>query len=290
MPANSIPSILGAKGANVQQMTATHNVNIKIPDRESRKEGETEVTLTLSGLPEGIAAAKAEIVSLLPVSEEIPLPASMHRFVIGKKGAGISKIQEDFNVRLEIPRPEEARDVIVVRGKQENIAKVRKHLEDRMPEFRDSLEKAHQEQVTVDPKYHRQLIGPGGSLVNKLRANHDVMIDFPRENSEQKDVIVLTGYPDKCQACKEEILQLVKEYESEVTKPVEIHHSVHGRIIGSKGSGVRKMQEDFKVRINFPSDKTSNTLEVSGAAENVDSCIERLKLIEEEFVSFYFFR
>ena len=70
-----------------------------------------------------------------------------------------------------------------------------------------------------------------------------------------------------------------------MTKTVDIHHIVHGRIIGSKGAGVKKLQENYKVRIVFPNDKQSNTLEVSGLETDVDNCIEQLKQVQEEYVS-----
>lgn len=284
VPGNAIPSILGPRGANIQQLTADHRVNVKIPERGNRKEGETTVTVTVSGLPENVSAALAAIRELLPVSEEIPLPAAMHRFVIGKKGTGIRELQDEFNVRLDIPRGEDVKDSIVARGKKENIDRVRAALTERMPEYESLLERNQQLEVEVDSKHHRMLIGAAGATVTKLREKYDVQLDFPRDGSAKPNTIVLTGYPSKCEECRDAILEMVNDFENMVTEKVDIHHSVHGRIIGSGGAGVKKLQQDFGVRINFPSDKSSNTLEVTGGETGVHDCIDQLKLIEEENV------
>jgi ribosomal protein S3 len=282
VPGSSIPTILGTRGANVQQLTADHDVDVKIPERGNRKEGEANVTIKVTGLPENVDAAIADIKELLPIEEEIAIPATLHRFLIGKKGTGIRELQDEFNVRLDIPRGDEVKDVIIVRGKRENIDRVRGAITQKMPEYMDLLERNQQLEVEVDAKHHRMLIGAGGATVRKMREVYDVQLDFPKEKSSKPNVIVLTGYQKKCEECRDHILNLVQEYESMKTVTIDVHHAVHGRIIGAKGAGVRKLQEDYNVRINFPSNKSSNTLEIVGGEQGVADCIDQLKLIEEE--------
>ena len=71
--------------------------------------------------------------------------------------------------------------------------------------------RSFQLEVQVEPKYHPKIIGRGGTVISRIRMNHDVQIQFPEKNSEQQDIIVVTGYQKNAEAAKEEILALVAE-------------------------------------------------------------------------------
>ena len=67
---------------------------------------------------------------------------------------------------------------------------------------------------------------------------------------------------------------------------VKVDHRIHPRIIGAKGRGVRKIQEDFKVELRFPRQNDDpDIITISGIEEDVYDCKDHLLNIEEEFVS-----
>jgi len=66
-------------------------------------------------------------------------------------------------------------------------------------------------EVVVDPKYHPQVIGRRGAVINKIRGEHDVQIQFPDRGQENQDVIIITGLERSALAAKEDILKIVKE-------------------------------------------------------------------------------
>ncbi len=71
------------------------------------------------------------------------------------------------------------------------------------------------------------------------------------------------------------------------TKEVSIDARVHPRIIGSKGRGINRIMEDFKVDIRFPrsNDPDPDLVVVAGAEDDVLDCIEHLLNLAEEYVS-----
>jgi hypothetical protein len=71
-----------------------------------------------------------------------------------------------------------------------------------------------------------------------------------------------------------------------VIKDVQIENSVHRRIIGQRGRGVRKLMSDHQVEIKFPrsEDEKKDMVRVSGPPDNVDQAIEALTALEEEFL------
>ena len=56
-------------------------------------------------------------------------------------------------------------------------------------------------------------------------------------------------------------------------------------IIGKRGRSIRKIMEDYKVDIRLPrGDGDPSLVVVSGDDDNVQDCIEHLKLLEEEHI------
>lgn len=58
------------------------------------------------------------------------------------------------------------------------------------------------------------------------------------------DIIVISGRKEKCEAAKEALEALVP-----VTVEVEVPFDLHRYIIGQKGSGIRKMMDEFEVSV-----------------------------------------
>lgn len=74
--------------------------------------------------------------------------------------------------------------------------------------------KSYELVVEVEPMYHPKLIGRRGEVINKIRTDHDVKIQLPDRNDENQSRIVIVGYEKSCEAAKDEILKMVREYVS----------------------------------------------------------------------------
>ena len=72
-----------------------------------------------------------------------------------------------------------------------------------------------------------------------------------------------------------------------MVEEIKIDHRVHPRIIGSRGRGIRKVMDDFKVDIKFPRSDGENPdlVVISGAEDAVLDCKDYLLNLEEEYVS-----
>ena len=68
-------------------------------------------------------------------------------------------------------------------------------------------------EVTVASSYHPKIIGRKGQVIQKIRMDHAVQIQFPPVDTTESDAdkIVLTGYEHNCEAAKEAILKIVKD-------------------------------------------------------------------------------
>ena len=74
--------------------------------------------------------------------------------------------------------------------------------------------RSHKEVVHVDPKYHPKIIGKKGAMINKIRKDFGVQIQFPEkegEGGEDDDVIEITGYEHQTKSARDAILKVVEE-------------------------------------------------------------------------------
>ena len=57
--------------------------------------------MIVTGQPEDVAAAKADLLALVPVSKTINIPLHHHRHIIGAGGRGIRELMEDTEVNIK---------------------------------------------------------------------------------------------------------------------------------------------------------------------------------------------
>ena len=140
--------------------------------------------------------------------------------------------------------------------------------------------------VEVNPEYHPKIIGRGGAVISKIRDDFDVQIQLPRKEAEEQSIITITGYEKQANEARNAILKIVGEFESMVHEEVSIDPRVHSMIIGKRGRSIRKIMDDFKVDIRLPreGDADPSLVVVSGDDDNVQDCIDHLRIMEEEYI------
>ncbi|KAL6036765.1 hypothetical protein STEG23_014999, partial [Scotinomys teguina] len=287
-------SVMGPKGSRIQQITRDYNVQIKFPDREEnpvhsvepsiqengdeagegREAKETDPgsprrcdIIIISGRKEKCEAAKEALEALVPVTIEVEVPFDLHRYIIGQKGSGIRKMMDEFEVSITLFPSWYSRHQVdsVVTGFKEFLLS-----------------------VTVDPKYHPKIIGRKGAVITQIRLEHDVNIQFHKDDGNQpQDQITITGYEKNTEAARDAILKIVGELEQMVSEDVPLDHRVHARIIGARGKAIRKIMDEFKVDIRFPQSGAPdpNCVTVTGLPENVEEAIDHILNLEEEYLA-----
>ncbi|CAG5097692.1 Oidioi.mRNA.OKI2018_I69.XSR.g15189.t1.cds [Oikopleura dioica] len=285
-------TIIGQGGKQVQEIQSDFNVNIKFPGRD---EPDDCNTITVSGREEKVEAAKAAIIALIPVTFEYELAADYHRDLIGQGGSGLKAIQSEFpSIRITVPKRadgEELKDSITLVGKQEVIDSVVELLNEKKKGWEADAEdralRSYSETIDVHQMFHPKIIGQKGAVINKLQAEINARITMPSDKNKDlaADEIRITGYEAEVAKMKDAIMDIVKGLESHVQQDVLISQSCHKRIIGARGSGVRKIMGDFDVEIKFGrSQAQPDKVTVIGAADKVEECIDHLLNLEEEIL------
>ena len=183
-------------------------------------------------------------------SEEIQIFKELHRIIIGKGGVFIKKIRDDLHVRIEVPPENSDSNAITIVGKQENVFKARKLLEEKIKE----LVSIKEDSVEIPHALHTYLIGKGGANIKQIRKDcGGVIINFPPETTPS-DKIVIKGPLEEIKKAKKELLKLAElknefSYSEEVVAKSEFHRF----LVGHKGNNVNALRDKYNVRILFPS-------------------------------------
>ncbi|XP_060007596.1 vigilin isoform X2 [Lagenorhynchus albirostris] len=303
-------NIIGKGGANIKKIREESNTKIDLPAENSNSE-----TIIITGKRANCEAARSRILSiqkdLANIAEvEVSIPAKLHNSLIGTKGRLIRSIMEECGgVHIHFPVEGSGSDTVIIRGPSSDVEKARKQLL--------HLAEEKEAQVTIEcaipQKFHRSVMGPKGSKIQQITRDYNVQIKFPdreenpvhsvepavQENGDDAgegrdgkeaepgsprrcDIIVISGRKEKCEAAKEALEALVP-----VTIEVEVPFDLHRYIIGQKGSGIRKMMDEFEVNIHVPAPELqSDIIAITGLAANLDRAkaglLERVKELQAE--------
>ncbi|KAM9717681.1 vigilin isoform 1-T2 [Menidia menidia] len=329
-------AIMGPKGCRIQHITREHEVQIKFPERDDSAAGQEAAPqengdvspeaefvprkcdiIAISGRAEKCEQAKAALLALVPITEDVEVSYELHRYIIGQKGSGIRKMMEEYEVNIWVPQPEKQLDVIKVTGLAANVERAKLGLLERVKELQAEQEeralRSFKVTMSVDPKFHPKIIGRKGAVISQIRKDHDVSIQFPDKGDEQQvrvrltpgsisshtadsradsappprqDLIVISGYERNVEEARQAIQQLVAELQEMVSHDVQLDPRTHARIIGARGKAIRKLMEEFKVDIRFPQPGSDEPAKVTvmGLPETVDAAIDHLLNLEEEYM------
>lgn len=155
-------------------------------------------------------------------------------------------------------------------------------------EEKDELERGFTLSFEFPQRHANHLIGRKGENINKLREEHDVDIQLNDGKCEIK------GPEAKANACKKEILAMVKKLDDEATHRLNIAPEFHKDLIGAQGSQVNRLQDRYGVRVQFPRNKQNdddasiadgssrrdnqqpNEVIVKGPSRGADACRDEL--------------
>jgi polyribonucleotide nucleotidyltransferase len=270
--------IIGPKGNAINEIFSETGVFVEMPLNESDSE-----TITLRGAQEklGLALTKVYEKANSVTNLTIDCPSWLHKYIIGKKGAGIQKISADCQLsKVHIGFEG---DLIKIDGAPEEAEKAYKVLEQQANELKNATTFV---ELKVDAKYHKHIIGKGGSTINKIKSESDVTINIPDTDSGVT-IIRIEGNKQGVNKAKEELEAMVEKMENEKEKDVIIENRFHRQIIGPKGENIQKIRDEYAfVQISFPDmGSKSDIVKLRGPKADVDKCAKSLNKIAQEMLA-----
>jgi len=269
--------VIGQKGNTINEILAETGVFVEMPSSESTSE-----TITLRGPQEKLGRALAKVFEKANsiVTYEINCPNWLHKYIIGRKGASIQKLTQDIpKVHVEFI---DNGDMIKIEGAPEDADKARELLDKQATDLKNNMEFV---EISVDAKYHKHIIGKGGSTVNRLKQERDVMINIPDVNKGTA-VIRIEGNKDGVRQAQAELEGMVTKMQNEKEKDLVIENRFHRQLIGPKGENIQKIRDDFaNVQISFPElGSKSDIVKLRGPKQDVDKCAAILTKMYKELL------
>merc|ERR1712029_1300567 len=266
--------VIGPKGNAINEILQDTGVFVEMPSSDSNSE-----TITLRGPQQklGLALNKVYEKANSVVNESVHCPTWLHKYIIGRKGAGIQKISQDLQ-KVHIGFNDD--DSIKIDGPPDEVMKAVAELEKQANDWIKSTSFA---EIKVDAKYHKHIIGKGGSTINKIKSETDVTINIPDTDSGVT-VIRIEGNKAGVEKAKKELMDMTEKMENEKEKDLIIENRFHRQLIGPKGENIEKIRKDFaNVQISFPDlGVKSDIVKLRGPKQDVDDCSRYFNKLAKE--------
>lgn len=286
-------NLIGKNGKNLNELRAKFNdIQIQIPNQEEKSD-----VVTLRGNKLDVEKCFKHLQQMIKemqesaYQDELHIFKQFHKMLIGKQGAFIRKIREDTQTRIDVPSGDSDSDSILIVGRQENVLKARKLIEEKVKE----LLKIEEDYIDLPQQLHTALIGKGGAIIKQIRREcGGVIINFPPEQTQTpSDRITLKGPRDEIEKAKQELSKMAKQkndmnYTEEITVKAEYHRF----LVGKRGTSINSMRDKHNVRIILPtvSNAAATNADSNAAAAAADTITvmgkeENVKAVRQEIES-----
>ncbi|VTJ88527.1 Hypothetical predicted protein, partial [Marmota monax] len=294
--------LIGKGGGKIRNVRDSTGARIIFPAAEDKDQD----LITIIGKEDAVREAQRELEALIQnldnvVEDSMLVDPKHHRHFVIRRGQVLREIAEEYGgVMVSFARSGTQSNKVTLKGAKDCVEAAKK----RIQEIIEDLEAQVTVECAIPQRFHRSVMGPKGSRIQQITQDYNVQIKFPdreenpvpstepavQENGEEAgegreaepgsprrcDIIVISGRKERCEAAKEALEALVP-----VTIEVEVPFDLHHYIIGQKGSGIRKMMDEFEVNIHVPApERQSDVIAITGLAANLDRA--KARLLERE--------
>uniref|UniRef100_A0A4W6D2X0 Vigilin n=1 Tax=Lates calcarifer TaxID=8187 RepID=A0A4W6D2X0_LATCA len=276
--------IIGKKGQNIGRITQQlPRVHIEFTDGEER--------ISLEGPTEEVEQAQAQIqeiikdlVSLVRMDyTEVIIDQRFHRHLIGKNGANINRIKEQYKVSVRIPQDSERSGLVRIEGDPKGVQLARREL----IEMVQRMENERTKDLIVEQKFHRTIIGQKGEKIKEVRDKFpEVIINFP-DPSQKSDIVQLRGPKNEVEKCAKFLQKIIADLiENSFSLSVPIFKQFHKNIIGKGGANIKKIREETNTKIDLPTENSnSEMIVITGKKSNCEAARDRILAIQRELAN-----
>ncbi|EJU04322.1 hypothetical protein DACRYDRAFT_20891 [Dacryopinax primogenitus] len=226
--------------------------------------------------------------------DSIEIEPLTHKFLIGKKGQKLRAFQDAHGVDVLFPHEgSDTSTVLLVYthpmegDKKTNEAEIRKRLAEVKAEMAAMEKEAADmktETLKVDKKWHRFIVGQGGTTLNGIIGEEKAIIIRVGSNNKpgahvkdnvDEDSIVIRGPKDQVERATKEILQIVEDAKNDdivngFTEEFHVNREFIARIVGTGGSSIKKIRDELGVRIDIDEQEPAGE-EVKGKKKKAPS-------------------
>lgn len=288
--------IVGPSFTYINRLQDKYNVKIRFPSESNSGFADAPSNkdeVTIRGASKNVAKAEEELKELYQFEKEngfkttIQIPVKAVARVIGKNGETIGDISDGTGVDYRFNRNRDQEEEtgfaeVEFTGSKSAL----KEATQKVQAIIDEVENTITVTINVNPKYHRDLVGPSGSVLRAMiskaggddltRQQYSRLLTIPNSDSDS-DEIVCQGDKAIVNKLIEQIKAIVDEKESSVTEEYQLAKEKHKLIIGPGGSIRHSLQDEFGVQISIPRPSEDSTvIALHGLTEKIAKLKEKL--------------
>lgn len=225
---------------------------------------------------------------------EFAFPQQYANHLIGKSGSNISQLREKFDVDIQVENGK-----VQLKGPKAKASAARSHIESLAKDLADETTLT----LTIEPKFHGELIGSKGSGAKKLEKRYNVLIFFPRAEKDGKEdettadaaneatkprrqqapnQVVIRGPSKGASSAYDELEQMYRYLkEQSFTDTVRVQRKQLPSLIGQAGAAMDALRQQTETKIDIPNDRDSSDSHVDIQIKGKKSNVEKAKKILE---------
>ncbi|CAE6518050.1 unnamed protein product [Rhizoctonia solani] len=196
----------------------------------------------------------------------------LHKALAGKFAKKIEQFRTAHHTEIHFPEESEEKSAVLLvydLGKNSSKTEKKKHLDEVERELKKSVTETgsvRSEEITVDKKWHQAIAGRDDSNLNAIIGEDKVLsiklgsqARLNGDNSLSEDIILIRGPSSDVTRAVEAIKQLTEkaksdEIESSYVTEFNIPQEYARHVVGSGGSGINKLREQFDVKVDLSDD------------------------------------
>ncbi|SCU89157.1 LAFA_0E16424g1_1 [Lachancea sp. 'fantastica'] len=289
---NAVPRLIGSKGSNLNAIREKYQCNIDVAADSS--DNVTEVTVV--GLKYAAEHAKVYLVSESKkwadvITKELNVLPKYRGKLIGSQGAYRTRLQTKYNVFIHFPNENEAKGV-TINGPSRGVAKAYEELK-ALLDF--EIENGHTSIIKVPTEHVARVIGKGGDMINDIRADFGVELDFlqkttdPKATSTGEVELEITGSRQAIKAATERVQAIVKEASDIESTSFEVNPDYIKDIVGSGGRVLKELiskagGDEIRTKsVDIPDAKSEEKkIVIQGPKAFVKALVKEIQAIVEE--------
>ncbi|VVC87406.1 unnamed protein product [Leptidea sinapis] len=210
-------------GQKRRELMQTYDVHILMPANDENSD-----IVKLTGTPVNVERAKEALVEKIAEMEKeredrilrsfevkFQVDPEYHPLVIGSGGLVIRKIRTDYGVQINLPKRGEPDDnIITIQGYEDKVLQAK----DAIMAIVQQLDNRYREEVDIDPRVHRRLIGLKGRNIRRIMDEYKVDIRFPKQPADGSSappamtVVIAGNEEDNVLDAKDHLLNVAEEY------------------------------------------------------------------------------
>ncbi|KAI9690922.1 MAG: hypothetical protein M1822_008542 [Bathelium mastoideum] len=219
-------------------------------------------------------------------------PQKFANILIGKKGDNINKLREEFDVDIQVSEGN-----VEIKGPKAKAEACKAHI----VTLGKKLEDEATHVLKIQPQYHRDLIGAGGSQVNRLQDRYNVRVNFPRSakagdddqsvedapkrSNQQPDEVIIKGPKRGADEAREELLSLLQwTVDNSQTATVSVAQDQIPSLIGAGGREMENLRLSTGCQIDVPGarDPVSPSRRVELRLKGTKKAVQEAKRLLEQ--------